>query len=436
MRKVYFINNLFSGISEFFFSKTLQNTGVVFAGNIIASAFSLVTLLILSRTLGPETFGVLSLVTSITLLLVSLTDFGIAVGFSKFVTPMEDKSSKKGLSFFRVVFWMEILLGFATILFGFILLDPISHWLGVAEIKGPLILGFVIGGVLSFYTYIPIVLQALQKFWTIAMFNIFSNFLKLAIISTLFLTGLLTLWNTLYVNLFTAFAATLIGLLVIPKFFISKIDWSEDPRSLKELFSFTKWLAISYCLNAVAARMDILFLSHFRSSTEIGHYALAFQLSSSFPLLLGAVSTVLIPKVNTLKTSDQLGQYILKSVKSSILVIPLVLIGIMVSPAIIELLFGAKFTNSIPIFQILLINYLLILIINPVSFVMYALNKQKILTIINTISLVILFAVQIYLIPLFGGIGAALSLLINTIISMIIMTSLLLVFYKQGNIKI
>lgn len=429
-----FVNNLRSEIFQLLFSKTIQNTGVVFGGNIIASGFSLITILILTKTLSPETFGILSLVSSVALLLISLTDFGIAVGLSKFVIPMEDKSSAKAVSFFRTVFWIEIFLGITTILLGLIFLDPISYWLGGSKLKGPLALGFIIAGLLSFYAYVPVVLQTLQKFWTLTALNIFSNLFKLTMVATLFYTGYLTLWNTLYINLFSALAILLCGLLVVPKFL--GIVWKEDIHSAGKLFSFTKWLAISYALNAIASRLDILMLSHFRTSLEVGYYALAFQLSAAFPLLLGAVSTVLIPKVSNLKTGGQLGKYILKSLKSSIFVVPLILIGIIISPVVIKVLFGSKYIFSIPILQILLLNYLLILIINPISLVMYALNKQKILVLINVITLFTLFILQFYLIPSFGGIGAALALVINTLVAMFIFMCLLIMYHKEGKIKI
>ena len=430
------INQLRFFVDELIFSKAFQKTGVVFTGNIIASGFSLITILLLSRTLGPETFGMLSLVGSVIILMVSLTDLGIAVGISKFVVPLNDKSSKKAVSYFRTAFRIEILLGFATILVGLIFLDSIVYWLGGIQIKGPLVLGFIIAGILSFYAYIPIVLQALQKFWTITFLNVFSNLLKLIIVATLFYTGYLTLWNALYVNLFAALTILLVGLLVIPRFFLKKINWREDVSSAAKLFSFTKWLAISYGLNAVASRLDILLLSHFRSSAEVGHYALAFQLSSSLPLLLGAVSTVLIPKVSAYKTQDQLGKYILKNAKSALLIIPLAFIGMIIAPWVIQAFFGSKFVSSVPVLQILILNYSLILIVNPVSYVLYALEKQYLLTFMNAVTLITLFAMQIFLIPNLGGIGAALALLFNTIIAILILTPILILFFKQGKIRI
>lgn len=430
------INDLRMELLQLFISKTLQNTGVIFVGNIIASGFTLLTILILSRILGPEIFGTLSLVNSVTILLVSLTDLGIAVGLSKFVSPMKNKFSKEGISFFRVVFWVEFFLGFMTLLLGLIFLNSLTQLLGGAQIKEPLVLGLIIAGVLSFNAYVPIVLQVLQKFRTITILNILSNSLKLLLIVILLYTGYLTLWNTLYIYLLVAIVVLLVGFLIIPRFFTSKIEWVEDIKSLSKLFSFTKWLAISYGFNAIAARLDIILLSRFRSSVEIGHYALAFQLSSIFPLLLAAFSAVLIPKVNAFKTSDQIGMYILKSVRSSLLIIPLILIAVVVTPFLIKSLFGLRFINSIPILQILLLNYLLILIINPVSYVMYSLNKQKILSLMNATTLVTLFVMQLYLIPNFGGIGAALALFFNTIIAIIIFLFLFIIYHKQGKIRI
>lgn len=429
-------NNLRSEIFGLFLSKTFQSTGVVFAGNLIASGFSLITILIFTRTLGPEIFGIISLISSVALLLISLTDFGIAVGLSKFVTPITDKTSPKVVSFFRIVFWIEVIIGLMLILFGLFFLDPLSDWLGGSHIKEPLVLGFIIAGVLSLNAYVPSILQALQRFWTITLLNVLSNFIKLLIVLILLFTGYLSLWNILYTNLFTAITILLIGFLIIPKLFISRINWKEDINSVGILFSFTKWLAVSYALNAAAARLDVLMLSHFRNTVEVGYYALAFQLSSIFPLLLGAIATVLIPKVSTLQTNEQLGKYIKKSIIGSLFIIPLILIGIIAGPSLISILFGQRFIGSTPILQILLLNYTLILIINPISFVMYALNKQKILTLMNALTLVTLFVLQIYLIPRLGGIGAALALLFNTSFAMIIMVYLLVNFSKQGKIKI
>lgn len=426
-----FVNNLRSEISRLFFSKTLRNTGVVFAGSIIASIFSLITILILSRTLGPAVYGVFSLVGSVVLLLISFTDFGISTALSKFIAPLEDKFTKRATSFFRSVFWIKALLGLTTVLLGLIFLYPISLWLGGSYLEGPLVIGFIIAGVLSFYAYIPAALQALQKFWVISLMTVFSNLLKLLLIIILLSIGYLTLWNALYVNLFIALIVLLIGSLILPRFFISRIDWAEDLKSMRALFSFTKWLAISYIFNAIAARLDILLLSHFKSVEEVGYYALAFQLSSVFPLLLGAASTVLIPKVSALKTQDQLEAYILKIIKISFFIFPLTLIGVVLVPSVINALFGLKYISSIPMLQILLLNYSLVLIINPVSYVLYTLNKQNLLSIMNVVTLVTLFIMQIYLIPKFGGTGAALSLLFNTIIAISIITALLLWFLKQ-----
>lgn len=422
-------------ISQLLFSRTIKNTGVVFAGNIIASGFSFLIILILTRSLGPEIFGVLSIINSITLLLISLTDLGIAVGLSKFVAPLE-KASKPAISFFRTVFWIELLLGFLTVLLGFIFLDPISRLLGVAQLRNPLILGFLVAGILSFNAYIPMVLQALQRFWTIAVFSVLSNFLKLFLIAAFFYTGYLTLWNALYINLFASLGMLLIGLFVIPKFFASSIDWKEDIKTTQKLFSFTKWLAISYGLSAVAARLDILMLSHFRTPLEVGYYALAFQLSSAFPLLLGAVSTVLIPKVAAFKSKMEIISYIKKSLTTSLVVLTLSIPFLFTVPSLIVFAFGIRFTPSVLIMQILIVNFVLTLIINPISLIFYVLNKPQVLTLMNFIFLISLGLLYTILIPLYGGYGAAIAITINTFTAGILLGLVLLVFYYRGGFNV
>lgn len=423
-------------VPKLFFSKTLQNTGIVFSGNIIAGLFSLMTVWFLSRYFGPEIFGAFSLVGSVTFLIVSLTDFGVATSLSRFISPIVDKSSKKAVSLFRTVFWLEAFLGLAALLIGFIFLNPVSDWLGKDNIKGPLILGVIAAGVLSFSAYTQSVLQALQKFWSIALFSALYPLLKLTLIFTFFLFGTLSLWNALLINIYAGSIILLMGFLFIPKYFSSKINFKEDLKSAKELFSFSKWLAISYVLTAIAGRLDIIVLSHFRTIAEVGHYALAFQLSMGFPLLLSAMTTVLIPKVTGFISKEEIIRYIRKSLTVSVIVLFLAIPLILLAPFVINLVFGRSFIPSAPIFQVLALKFMLALIINPISYIFYTLNKPYVLTAMNFIFLIILMLLFNLLIPLYSGYGAAVALTINTFAAGICLGIILFIYYKQGEFDV
>lgn len=59
--------------------------------------------------------------------------------------------------------------------------------------------------------------------------------------------------------------------------------------------------------------------------------------------------------------------------------------------------------------QILLIAFIFALIVNPISLVFYSCKKAHYLTILNWIQLPLHYLGNFLLIPLFGGVGAALS---------------------------
>jgi O-antigen/teichoic acid export membrane protein len=75
---------------------------------------------------------------------------------------------------------------------------------------------------------------------------------------------------------------------------------------------------------------------------------------------------------------------------------------------------GADFAPSIPVFSWMLLAALILLIVNPYDYVLYATKKHSRLVVINIISLVLVVALSVYLMKhlSLGAVGAALINLI------------------------
>jgi len=177
-------------------------------------------------------------------------------------------------------------------------------------------------------------------------------------------------------------------------------------------------------------------LSKFTNPEEVGYYAAALQLSSFMPLLLASFSTVLIPKVTSLP-DDEVISYIKKVLTGGVLAIIALSPFILLSDPLIHLAFGARFSQSTQIFQILFISYALVLLVNPASFIFYKFNKPKLLTAVNLITASTQVLLYIIFIPNMHGRGAAIALLLNTLISLVVIYGLLYrLLRKQGIIGV
>jgi O-antigen/teichoic acid export membrane protein len=160
----------------------------------------------------------------------------------------------------------------------------------------------------------------------------------------------------------------------------------------------------------------VFFLTRFQGTTATGLYAAAIQLCSVMPIVIGAISTVLLPQVSRYTKRVQFVSYV-KKVTFGAVVLTVVLLPVIIwGESVIDLIFGDKYNASFAAFQIMFAGYLVALFANPISLVMYGLNKPAKLTVVNYVQLVVSFGLNLVLIPIWGIEGAATAFLVVNLI--------------------
>jgi O-antigen/teichoic acid export membrane protein len=166
----------------------------------------------------------------------------------------------------------------------------------------------------------------------------------------------------------------------------------------------------------MTSRIDVFFLTRFQGTTSTGLYAAAIQLCSVMPIVIGAISTVLLPQVSRYTKRVQFVSYV-KKVTFGAVVLTVVLLPVIIwGESVINLIFGDKYNASFVAFQIMFVGYLVALFANPISLVMYGLNKPAKLTVVNYVQLVVSFVLNLVLIPVWGIEGAATAFLVVNLI--------------------
>ncbi|MCU4677330.1 oligosaccharide flippase family protein [Catenovulum sp. 2E275] len=375
-----------------------RNILKILSGNIFGQLINFVTFILISRELGASKFGILSTILAVQFILIQASSFGISISLPKLVS--------RDLSSLNDVYpWVLGFRVFCTVISSIIGYLYIRESIG-NDISNELLIASLCIASGSMFMFSQTIQQSLGLYSGWAKANLALNFLKLvSIILLIYGFKILTLE---YVLLIYFAIPLLVSVVIIVR--IKKLNYSFN-NSFSNFFSLIKasfWIFLSSMVVAILMRLDVLMLNHFLGTKEVGVYAVANQVAMVFALFTGAVNTVLLPEYK--KLVQQMGA---KNLRHSILKFTPIVFFIagafyVLSPYIL-ILFGDGYTESAKPLAILLVSYCFGMIVNPLSLTMYEANKSNILLYINVSQLIINFVSNLFLIPKFGILGAAMS---------------------------
>jgi PST family polysaccharide transporter len=189
-----------------------------------------------------------------------------------------------------------------------------------------------------------------------------------------------------------------------------------DTKLFSEIFSQTKYLIFSGVASVVYLKIDILMLESMVDSQEAGIYAVASRISEIWYIFPQVVLIALFPKLLEIaKTSNEKYLRLLQLGFDLLFVIALSLSAFIfaVSPYLIELLYGEQYRASSLILQVHIFAsvfiYMRVLLsqwLVSEQFAQFSLFSQ----ISGAVSNILL---NLWLIPIYGAMGAAIATLIS-----------------------
>jgi PST family polysaccharide transporter len=135
-------------------------------------------------------------------------------------------------------------------------------------------------------------------------------------------------------------------------------------RHLRELFSFSIYLLFSQFLHTLNTKIDQLFIGYFLGTSVLGIYDIAGKLLLNlYNLLSQVVGTVFFPMLSFVGVGDTFRQWLLKSCEWTALAAVPVFAGLaLIAPDVLPLVYGDKWSEGIPIMQILAALYIVYII--------------------------------------------------------------------------
>ncbi|BHH84245.1 hypothetical protein LA52FAK_25340 [Desulforhopalus sp. 52FAK] len=167
--------------------------------------------------------------------------------------------------------------------------------------------------------------------------------------------------------------------------------------------------------------LDLFFLKFFTSFEAVGVYSAALRTSMLLSILVSSLPTILLPKaIDATKSKKLLFIFIRKSYSLVSLIVLVFIVFIYFSSDILTFLYGGDYINAAYTLKILVVSWCATALYIPIMQLMYAFNRVGLRFILEVIRLLICVVLFVFLIPKFGGVGAAWALVFSTSVILVV----------------
>lgn len=404
------------------FKKVFINTGAQIFGKGITATITLLITLIIGRTLGPTGYGDFTKIFVFVGYFYTLADFGLNQIYIKLARENET-------SHLKVLFGLRLLIGISLAVVATTIAQVLPYDQSASTGFSPLVKTGIAIAALTIITH-ALFTSANAFFQKILRYDLsvaatitsYLFVLGTAVVVTLSTQSLLG-YTLAYV--FGGLVLVAMSYTIIAKrtanFFLPKFDKEEFLKFAKPAWP----VGMALLFNLIYFRIDVLILSHFRTSAEVGLYGLAYQFFEASLAIPIFFTNAIYPLLSKLYTTDkslfkiQVVSWvkILLSV-SLLLTIALIIVAFIIPSPVF---WGKNFQGSVTSLQILALGLPFFFISALLWHLLIIYNKQNFLTVVYAAGAVFNILANLIFIPTYGYIAAS----VITVISEALITLLL-----------
>jgi O-antigen/teichoic acid export membrane protein len=397
-----------------------RNWGLNVSGQVLPLLVALAAMPFIVKGLGPERFGVLSIVWAV---LGSLTLFDLGLGRSttKFVAECLGRGDlHKFPSLFWTSLWSQLLIGIVgTLLMASLVPHLVDRYLKLSaanaqETKSSFLIlaasfPIVLGG-----NSIRGVLEAAQRFDIVNYVRIPSS-IGVYLFSAIALPLGLRLPSIVLLLVLSRLTAGLVYLAVCMKLFPSiRRNYSSDLILLRSLLGYGGWVSISNFVAPLLSYADRFVIGSVLGLSYVSYYTAPNEAITKASLLPGTLLTTLFPALATLDARGARGrvqELCARAIKSLLLLMtPALLIVFVFARQILSLWLGADFASkSTGVLQIFCIGVLVNSLAFVPFFLLQGLGRPDVTAKIHLFELPIYALALAILLPRMGLTGAAVA---------------------------
>jgi O-antigen/teichoic acid export membrane protein len=410
--------------------QTSRDVVVNILGTYSSVVFALVFVLVLTRLMGEEEYGVLSVLLGIIYVLANIMEFGTTATIFSSVPSMYLHPNRHGLNrFIKSTFYYQTI--FSAVVIGLLILsfpqlDALFFKTGASyltlTVSAISVLGFI------WQNTLLNIMFAVKKFLEANLWLFISNFLKTLILFVLLPLNLVSVESVIIVF---GLIGPLIFLVAVAarhyKMALNIILHTKPNRDdFKVRYTLTNFAAQQF-LNT-GMRMDLFILSYFGMRKEVGEYGLAQKIILTIISTVISVTQVLSPAYSSIKTRTEVRRELKHSLTYLLFPTSLFAGVVFVPDVVFGLLFANKFEGTANLTRIMAMPFVVFSLAQVLGLLLlYTFKKPKDLLVSYVFFFIAMTVGCLSLIPRMGVLGAPVTILL----SFVVMTAIQMAYVKQ-----
>lgn len=399
--------------------RIIRNSSMLMSANVVVSLIVLVQAAVVTRALGAEGFGLLTLVTTFVLTVDQLLDSRVWEAVIRYVTRYHEQGDVTRASAALKLFYLIDAVGAVIKL---VVVALLADWAAVTVVGSN-----AAADLIRFYAMLVIIdfstetasalLRVGNRYRWIATHSI-----TVAAIRLLAALVMVAVSPTVEFMLVMMLLTSLISVLILQtlawRVRVSMgLNFKAPVMLLRDEFrpiaGFIMASNLSDTNQLIAQRVDILILGWLTNPTIVGHYELGKRLVRQLSsVVTSAVRVTVYPEIARAIARKEYLQ-VIKLQRSMTLAalgitLPACVVGVVVAPWVIPLIFGAEFGPSVPVFQIM-IWFLVWISVVWFNGYMLSIGRIRSYVILTTLITMAYVGLLVLLIPIWGANGAALA---------------------------
>ncbi len=401
------------GIADIFKKKIFWDFINEKLGNFFFKFFSFILTVLLARILGPQNYGVYTILLALSLLIASFGDLGIPIAIVRYLASLE---KNKQIVYFKIFLKLLILSSVFILMLYFVLWKPLS--LIFLKKEEPLLMffSFTLSILFIFNSSFRSIFTAFKRFDVTRNLSFLEGLLKLVFIT--FLAYILGVLGSILGFNFAYLLLILISFYLIKKYFSFLFDKiSSNNINKKELLKYLFFVDLLTAGRSLYGWLDSLIIASLLDPKSVSLYRVSNALVNTILLFTG-IQGVLAPRIakwdiNFIK--KQLPKFIFFNLLISV---PIFILFNIFSKEIILVVYSKEYLRALPLIKTL--SYIIIL--NSFAFPTLIFNmkgKSEYSSLIIFISAIVNAIADYILILKFGLMGAVYATLFAWTVSLI-----------------
>ncbi|ARU56409.1 MAG: lipopolysaccharide biosynthesis protein [Pseudomonadales bacterium] len=386
------------------YKKVFSGAALMVALRLLVKSIGLINTMILARLLVPEDFGLIALAMSVYAFIELINAFGFDVVL------IQNQNATK--DHYNTAWTLKLMFGVLAAIVMVAVAWPLADVYEdprLVDICYCLAVMFLIDGLVN----IGVVdFRKQLDFKTEFLFQVSIKVLTVSL--TIYLAYTLkSYWALAFGMIANASFQTILSYIMSrfrPRFSLSK--W-------REIYGFSFWLVLNNFLHYTNIRIKDLIIGKMVGVRYVGLYSVGDEIASlPSTELVAAINRATFPGYSKVSSNLKELRKLYLSVLSSIAMIGVpASIGLaLVAPIFVPLILGEKWLAAVPIIQIIAFADALISINTNAGYVFLSVGKPRLATMLLAFRALFLIPLMIFLISVYGYIGAAYAVLITSIV--------------------